>query len=55
MNETQRWNPQDPIPGCMGRMINIFGATAGVPETKLLTDKSHPDGELLTLATFPLL
>lgn len=34
---------QKPIPGCMGRMINIFDLSSGMPRTKLLTDKPHQD------------
>ncbi|CAA7390613.1 unnamed protein product [Spirodela intermedia] len=49
MNETQRWkaqDPQKPIPGCMGGMINIFSSSAGMAGTKMLTDRPHRDGSL---------
>lgn len=49
MNETQSWKaegPQRPTPGCMGRMINIFGSSVGMAGTKMLTDRPHRDGEL---------
>jgi hypothetical protein len=41
---------QKPIPGCMGRMVNLFDfANTG---TKLLTEKPHRDGISFTIIFF---
>ncbi|MQM20566.1 hypothetical protein Taro_053589, partial [Colocasia esculenta] len=50
MNEPQNRKVQElqkPIPGCMGRMINIFDLSVGMAGTKMLTDRAHPDGYML--------
>ena len=47
MNGFQNRKGQDlqkPLPGCMGKMINIFDLSTGMPRTKLLTEKPHQDG-----------
>ncbi|XP_078427722.1 GPI-anchored adhesin-like protein, putative (DUF3741) [Wolffia australiana] len=39
MNDAQSWQPREkPIPGCMGRMINILAPSPG---TKMLSNKPH--------------
>ncbi|KAJ0970374.1 hypothetical protein J5N97_023251 [Dioscorea zingiberensis] len=46
MNEFQKrrqMQSQQQHPGCMGRMINMFDLNAGMPRTKLLTDRAHRD------------
>ena len=42
-------NSQKPFPGCLGRMANLFDLSAGVAGNKLLTDKPHHDGDLLSV------
>ncbi|KAI7743590.1 hypothetical protein M8C21_000789 [Ambrosia artemisiifolia] len=37
-------NPEKPIPGCLGRMVNLFDLNNGVRGNKLLTEKPHHDG-----------
>ncbi|XP_074304805.1 uncharacterized protein LOC141639634 isoform X1 [Silene latifolia] len=34
------------VPGCLGRMVNLFDLTSGVSGNRLLTDKPHNDGSL---------
>ncbi|ONK63831.1 uncharacterized protein A4U43_C07F19390 [Asparagus officinalis] len=46
MNGYQNRKGQDlqkPAAGCMGRMINIFDMSTGMPRNKLLTEKPHQD------------
>ncbi|KAJ0967377.1 hypothetical protein J5N97_024294 [Dioscorea zingiberensis] len=40
----RRPESQKQLPGCMGRMMNMFDLSAGMPGTKLLTDRAHRDG-----------
>lgn len=37
---------EKPFPGCLGRMVNLFDLSSGVPGNRLLTDKPH--GSLLS-------
>ncbi|XP_052623910.1 uncharacterized protein LOC111881305 isoform X1 [Lactuca sativa] len=37
-------NPEKPISGCLGRMVNLFDLNTGLGGNKLLTDKPHHDG-----------
>ncbi|KAI3819643.1 hypothetical protein L1987_13485 [Smallanthus sonchifolius] len=37
-------NPEKPISGCLGRMVNLFDLNTGVRGNKLLTEKPHHDG-----------
>jgi hypothetical protein len=37
-----------PYPGCLGRVINMFDLSNGVVATKMLTEKAHRDGMLLS-------
>ncbi|KAI3678747.1 hypothetical protein L6452_38050 [Arctium lappa] len=37
-------NPEKPIPGCLGRMVNLFDLNTVVGGNRLLTDKPHHDG-----------
>lgn len=37
---------EKPFPGCLGRVVNLFELSAGMPENRLLTDK--PRGSLLS-------
>ncbi|KAK4338691.1 hypothetical protein RND71_043178 [Anisodus tanguticus] len=39
-------NFDKPVPGCLGRMVNLFDLNSGVAGNKLLTDKPHGDNEL---------
>ncbi|XP_074332708.1 uncharacterized protein LOC141670658 [Apium graveolens] len=34
-------NIEKPVPGCLGRVVNLFDLSAGMPENSLLTDKPH--------------
>ncbi|KAL9235684.1 hypothetical protein vseg_010425 [Gypsophila vaccaria] len=34
------------VPGCLGRMVNLFDLTSGISGNRLLTDKPHNDGSL---------
>ncbi|KAK9726474.1 hypothetical protein RND81_05G218100 [Saponaria officinalis] len=34
------------VPGCLGRMANLFDLSSGVPGNRRLTDKPHNDGSL---------
>ncbi|XP_010263990.1 PREDICTED: uncharacterized protein LOC104602116 isoform X1 [Nelumbo nucifera] len=50
MNGMQNRRARDldkPFPGCMGRMVNFFDLSAGIPGNKLLTEKAHRDGYFL--------
>lgn len=42
---------ESPIPGCLGKMVNLFDLGTAVNGNKLLTDKPHRDGN----DYFPLL
>lgn len=33
------------IPGCLGRMVNLFDLSAGVSANRLLTDKPRREGD----------
>lgn len=35
---------EKPFPGCMGRMVNLFDLSPGIPGNRLLTDRAHRDG-----------
>ncbi|XP_031112169.1 uncharacterized protein LOC116016147 [Ipomoea triloba] len=37
---------EKPIPGCLGRMVNLFDLNGSVAGNRLLTDKPHRDGSL---------
>ncbi|CAI9300771.1 unnamed protein product [Lactuca saligna] len=37
-------NPEKPISGCLGRMVNLFDLNTGLGGSRLLTDKPHHDG-----------
>ncbi|KAK9067511.1 hypothetical protein SSX86_011622 [Deinandra increscens subsp. villosa] len=37
-------NPEKPISGCLGRMVNLFDLNTSVGGNKLLTDRPHHDG-----------
>ncbi|ESQ54366.1 hypothetical protein EUTSA_v10024350mg [Eutrema salsugineum] len=39
---------ESPIPGCLGRMVNLFDLGTAVNGNKLLTDKPHRDGSSLS-------
>lgn len=41
---------QKPVPGCMGRMVNLFDLSN--TGTKLLTEKPHRDGIGSTISSF---
>lgn len=36
-----------PVPGCLGRMVNLFDLGPGMGGNRLLTEKAHRDGEFL--------
>ncbi|XP_057964778.1 uncharacterized protein LOC131155571 [Malania oleifera] len=36
-------NLEKPIPGCLGRMVNLFDLGAGVAGNRMLTEKAHRD------------
>ncbi|XP_048336757.1 uncharacterized protein LOC107426464 isoform X1 [Ziziphus jujuba] len=47
MNGIQRrkcQNVEEPFPGCLGRMVNLFDLNTGITGNRLLTDKPHHDG-----------
>jgi hypothetical protein len=46
---------QKPIPGCMGRMVNLFDLSNSLTGTKRLTEKPHRDGINFTSIFFLLL
>ncbi|GLT28211.1 hypothetical protein SLA2020_031600 [Shorea laevis] len=50
MNEIQGRRAQnfEKFPGCLGRMVNLFDLSAGVPGNRLLSDKPHRDGSSLS-------
>jgi len=35
---------ESPVPGCLGKMVNLFDLGTAVNGNKLLTDKPHLDG-----------
>uniref|UniRef100_A0A1J3K3H1 DUF4378 domain-containing protein n=1 Tax=Noccaea caerulescens TaxID=107243 RepID=A0A1J3K3H1_NOCCA len=39
---------ESPVPGCLGRMVNLFDLGTAVNGNKLLTDKPHRDGSSLS-------
>ena len=39
---------EKPFPGCLGRMVNLFDLSSGVPGNRLLTDKPHGNGGFLS-------
>lgn len=44
-NQNQRnRNLENPIPGCLGRMVNLFDLNTSVGGNRLLTDKPHNEG-----------
>ncbi|XP_050364673.1 uncharacterized protein LOC126783276 [Argentina anserina] len=48
MHSSKAHNGDKPIPGCLGRMVNLFDMSTGVSRNKLLTDKPHRDGSSLS-------
>ena len=51
MNGIQSRKPyttEKPVPGCLGRMVNLFDLSSGVAGNKMLTDKPHRDGSFLS-------
>ncbi|KAK9281626.1 hypothetical protein L1049_004529 [Liquidambar formosana] len=40
-------NLEQPFPGCLGRMVNLFDLSAGVAGNRLLTEKPYCDGSSL--------
>ncbi|KAK4272968.1 hypothetical protein QN277_021453 [Acacia crassicarpa] len=46
LQNKQIHNSQEPFPGCLGRMANLFDLSAGVTGNRLLTDKPHHDASL---------
>ena len=38
-----------PVPGCLGRMVNLFDLTSNISGNRLLTDKPYNDGNFLIL------
>lgn len=40
-------NIEKPFPGCLGRVVNLFDLSAGMPENRMLTDKPHGNDESL--------
>ncbi|KAL4596751.1 hypothetical protein ACB092_12G185000 [Castanea dentata] len=51
MNGIQSRKPhttEKPVPGCLGRMVNLFDLNPGVAGNKMLTDKPHGDGSSLS-------
>ncbi|KAG2713758.1 hypothetical protein I3760_04G190700 [Carya illinoinensis] len=45
---TKSHSTEKPSPGCLGRMVNLFDLSSGVPGNRLLTDKPHYDDSSLT-------
>lgn len=45
--KAQSVNIDKQIPGCLGRMVNLFDLSTGVSGNRLLTDKPHRDGDFL--------
>ncbi|XP_023635647.1 uncharacterized protein LOC17880844 isoform X2 [Capsella rubella] len=41
-------NIESPVPGCLGKMVNLFDLGTAVNGNKLLTDKPHRDGYSLS-------
>ncbi|KAJ9697107.1 hypothetical protein PVL29_009045 [Vitis rotundifolia] len=39
---------EKPFPGCLGRMVNLFDLSAGMPGNRMLTDRPHLDGSPLS-------
>ncbi|XP_021722119.1 uncharacterized protein LOC110689659 isoform X2 [Chenopodium quinoa] len=39
---------EKPVPGCLGRMVNLFDLTSGMSGNRLLTDKPYNDGSSLS-------
>ncbi|KAM4077571.1 hypothetical protein ACJW30_12G148200 [Castanea mollissima] len=51
MNGIQSRKPyttEKPVPGCLGRMVNLFDLNSGVAGNKMLTDRPHRDGSSLS-------
>ncbi|KAL1826110.1 hypothetical protein DCAR_0314303 [Daucus carota subsp. sativus] len=51
MNGIQNGGPhnlEEPLPGCFGKMDNLFDLTAGMPGNQLLTEKPYRDGSSLS-------
>lgn len=47
MNGIQNGGPhnlEEALPGCFGKMDNLFDLTAGMPGNQLLTEKPYRDG-----------
>lgn len=44
---SQAQNIEKPIPGCLGRMVNLFDLSNGATGNRLLTDKPHGHGDFL--------
>lgn len=45
--KAQNINVDKHVVGCLGRMVNLFDLSAGIPGNRLLTDKPHRDGDFL--------
>ncbi|WOH01828.1 hypothetical protein DCAR_0521213 [Daucus carota subsp. sativus] len=41
-------NLEKPFPGCLGKMVNLFDLSAGMPGNRLLTEKPYRDGSPLS-------
>ncbi|XP_077226768.1 uncharacterized protein LOC143860123 [Tasmannia lanceolata] len=39
---------EKPFPGCMGRMVNLFDLSPGMAANRLLTEKAHRDGSVVS-------
>ncbi|XP_004292261.1 PREDICTED: uncharacterized protein LOC101294433 [Fragaria vesca subsp. vesca] len=48
VHSSKAHSAEKPIPGCLGRMVNLFDMSTGVSRNKLLTDKPHHDGSSLS-------
>lgn len=42
-------NLEKPFPGCLGKMVNLFDLSAGMPGNRLLTEKPYRDGIFIEL------
>ncbi|KAK9201398.1 hypothetical protein WN944_016600 [Citrus x changshan-huyou] len=46
--KAQNINVDKHVVGCLGRMVNLFDLSTGIPGNRLLTDKPHRDGAMLS-------
>lgn len=35
---------EKPFPGCLGKMVNLFDLSAGMPGNRVLTERPYGDG-----------